>query len=87
MEMPKLQIKAPAASARCAQCGSGEVSSLPFFALGCGQVYRAIADDVICRRCGYTGQPVYKGSGNAKPPAAGTQAGAKSAEQKPPKSE
>ena len=51
--------KVPAGNARCEKCGSAELSSLPTFALGCGLSARAIADDVICRRCGTMGQPAY----------------------------
>ena len=66
MEAMKRKVKQPAAGARCPACGSAELSSLPTFALGCGVAYRAIADDVYCRRCGFMGQPAYKSDEKSK---------------------
>ncbi len=43
--------------ARCAQCGSDEITCLPTFAVGAGIAYRPVANDVYCRRCGYIGEP------------------------------
>jgi hypothetical protein len=50
----------PGVSARCAGCGSDEISNVPTFATGSGSVFRTLDDDVYCRRCGAMGQPNYE---------------------------
>jgi hypothetical protein len=67
MDAIKRKMKRPSAGARCPLCGGAELSSLPTFALGCGVAYRAIADDVYCRYCGFMGPPAYKSAPNTKP--------------------
>ena len=47
-------------SARCGACNSAEVGALRHFSLGSGSVFRTLADDIYCRRCGYMGQPAYE---------------------------
>ena len=77
MEAVKRKITLPAPGARCEKCGSAELSSLPTFAVGCGVVYRNIADDVVCRRCGHMGEPAYQASDGAKSAGQGKQPNSK----------
>jgi hypothetical protein len=51
----------PSSDARCAQCGSADISALPMYSIGMGLAYRPIEEDVYCRRCGHSGLPTVAG--------------------------
>jgi hypothetical protein len=50
----------PPENARCARCGSADVSARPTFSSGAGVAWRPNADDVFCRRCSFQGQPRFE---------------------------
>lgn len=62
-EAPRLSRRRPPIppQARCVQCGSAELTALPYFSAGAGTVFRPDADDVICRRCGTISPPELEG--------------------------
>ncbi len=44
----------------CAACGEKTLVAMPVFSVGSGTVQRAIANDVLCQRCGHIAPPHFK---------------------------